>query len=157
MNKTLVAYFSASGTTARAAETLAHAIGAELYDISPAQRYTDADLNWHDKQSRSSLEMNDPAARPALKETPPDLTGYDTVFVGFPIWWYTAPRVILSFLEACDLAGKKVVPFATSGGSGMGSIAKDIASSCPGADVLPGKLLNGRLNSSELSRWAAHL
>lgn len=157
MKKKLVTYFSASGITAKAAETLAQALQADLYQIQPAHRYTDDDLNWHNKQSRSSLEMNDPAARPVLKEMPPDLTDYDTIFIGFPIWWYTAPRIILSFLEACDLAGKKIAPFATSGGSGMGQITRDIAPSCPDAQVLSGKLLNGRLDTAKLSAWANNL
>ena len=120
MSKQLVAYFSATGTTKKAAERLAGAIGADLFEIKPAVPYTQADLNWMDKHSRSSVEMNDLKSRPAIAGMPADLGAYDTVFVGFPIWWYVAPTIISTFLESGDFSGKKVVPFATSGGSGMG-------------------------------------
>lgn len=115
MSKTLVAYFSASGETARLAKTLAQAAGGDLYAIVPEQAYTSADLNWNDKHSRSSLEMNDPASRPAIAGKVPDMGGYDTVFVGFPIWWYVAPTIVKTFLESYDFSGKTVIPFATSG------------------------------------------
>lgn len=151
---TLVAYFSATGTTARAAGKLSEAVGADLYEIRPAVPYTGADLNWSDSRSRSSREMKDPSCRPALAGGIPDLSGYDTVFVGFPIWWYTAPRIIHSFLESHDFAGKRVVPFATSGGSGLGRAAEALRVSCPGAEVLPGRLLNGGSSDGELKKWA---
>ncbi len=154
MTKTLVAYFSASGTTAKAARGLATAIGADLYEIAPAAPYTRADLNWNNRNSRSSVEMNDESCRPKLAGTTPDVSGYDAVFVGFPIWWYVEPRIVDTFLEACDLAGKTIVPFATSGGSGVGRAAQRIRSLIPGAHVTEGSLLNGRQSAAKLSAWA---
>ena len=141
-NKTLVAYFSATGTTARAARRLAEAVGADIYEIRPAVPYTRADLNWSDSKSRSALEAHDAACRPAIAGEPVDLSGYATVFVGFPIWWYTAPRIIQSFLESHDFAGKRVVPFATSGGSGIEKAERSLKSHCPQANWKKGKLLN---------------
>ena len=120
MSKKLVAYFSASGTTAAVAKNLAKAAGAELYEIKPAVPYTRADLNWQDKQSRSSVEMRDKTSRPALADNDAPVAEHDTIFVGFPVWWYVAPTIINSFLEAYDFSGKKIVLFATSGGSGFG-------------------------------------
>ena len=120
MSKKLVAYFSASGTTARVADNLAKAAGADLYEIKPAVSYTKEDLNWMNKQSRSSVEMRDKSSRPALADTDADIAAYDTIFIGFPIWWYIAPTIINTFLEAYDFSGKKIVLFATSGGSGFG-------------------------------------
>ena len=153
-SKTLVAYFSATGTTARAARRLAEAVGADIYEIRPAVPYTRADLNWADSESRSTLEAHDAACRPAIAGEPVDLSGYATVFVGFPIWWYTAPRIIHSFLESHDFAGKRVVPFATSGGSGLGRTAEALRASCPSAEVLPGRLINGGFSDGELKKWA---
>lgn len=150
----LVAYFSATGETARLAGTLARAAQADLYEIRPEHPYTTADLNWHDERSRSSAEMRDEACCPGIAGELPDLTRYDTVFVGFPIWWYTAPRIIQSFLESHDFAGKRVVPFATSGGSGLGRTAEALRASCPSAEVLPGRLLNGGSSDGELKKWA---
>ncbi len=118
MKKALVAYFSASGVTAQLARTLAETVDGDLFEIVPAQPYTAADLNWTDKKSRSTIEMKDAKSRPAIAETVRDMQRYDVVFVGFPIWWYEAPRIVQSFLEAYDLSGKTIVPFATSGGSG---------------------------------------
>ena len=155
--KTLVAFFSASGVTRRAAEKLVAAVGGDLYEIRPAIPYTRADLNWQDKRSRSSMEMNDPASRPALADTDAPVAGYDRIFLGFPIWWYTAPTIIRSFLESYDFSGKTIILFATSGGSGLGKTAKELASSCPGAKIVEGKLLNGRLSESELKEWASGL
>ena len=129
MSKILVAYFSASGETARLAKTLAGVIGGDLFEIRPQTAYTAADLDWNNAKSRSSVEMNDPKSRPAMAETP-RLAGYDTVFVGFPIWWYQAPRIIQTFLESADFSGKTVIPFATSGGSGMGKTVELLRSSC---------------------------
>ena len=154
MSKTLVAFFSASGVTKRAAQQLSSAIGADLYEIKPAVAYTKADLNWMDKHSRSTVEMNDPASRPALADTDADIGAYDRIFLGFPIWWYTAPTIIRTFLESYDFAGKTIVLFATSGGSGLGKTAETLASSCPGAVIKNGKLLNGRQSESDLRQWA---
>ena len=142
MSKILVAYFSASGVTARTAKELAGAIGADLYEIRPAQPYTDADLDWMDKKSRSTIEMNDPACRPAIAEPVKDMEQYDTVFVGFPIWWYVEPRIVDTFLESYDLTGKKLIPFATSGGSGIGKAEKSLREHCPAADWKQGRLVN---------------
>ena len=155
--KTLVAFFSASGVTRRAAEKLAAAAGGDLYEIRPAVPYTRADLNWQDKRSRSSLEMADPASRPALADTDAPVAGYDLIFLGFPIWWYTATTIIRSFLESYDFSGKTIILFATSGGSGLGKTAKELASSCPGAKIVEGKLLNGRLSEKELKEWVSGL
>lgn len=154
MSKTLVAFFSASGVTKGAAQRLAGAIGADLYEIKPAVAYTRADLNWMDKKSRSTVEMNDSACRPALADRDADIPSYDRIFLGFPIWWYTAPSIIRTFLESYDFSGKTVVLFATSGGSGLGKTAEDLASSCPGAVIKGGKMLNGRQSESELRQWA---
>ena len=131
MNKTLVAYFSASGVTARAAREIAEAVGADLYEICPAEPYTDADLNWTDKKSRSTVEMNDTACRPAIAEPVANMEQYDTVFLGFPIWWYVEPRIVDTFLESYDFSGKTVIPFATSGGSGIGKAEKSLQQHCP--------------------------
>lgn len=155
--KTLVAYFSASGVTARTAKEIADAVHADLYEIRPAQPYTSADLDWMDKKSRSTLEMKDPTARPEIAGKAANMEAYDVVFVGFPIWWYTAPRIIQTFLESYDLHGKTVIPFATSGGSGLGDTAKALQASCPGAKVLEGRLLNGRPDRKALAEWAESL
>lgn len=144
MSKTLVAYFSASGVTARTAKEIAEAVGGDLYEIRPAQPYTSADLNWMDKKSRSTLEMKDEHSRPAIAGRVEDMAPYDTVFVGFPIWWYQAPRIIETFLESYDFTGKTVIPFATSGGSGMGKTADILRTVCPAADILPGKRMSAR-------------
>lgn len=154
MSKTLVAYFSASGVTARAASGLAQAIGADLYEIRPAVAYTSKDLDWQDKTSRSSVEMADPAARPDLADRSADVAGHDRIFLGFPIWWYTAPRIIQTFLESYDFAGKTIVLFATSGGSGLGRTARDLAPSCPGTVIRDGRVLRGRLSAADLKSWA---
>ena len=153
----LVAYFSASGTTAKAAKTLASAAGADLYEIKPAVPYTRADLNWMDKRSRSSVEMNDKHSRPALADTAAPVAGYDVIFLGFPIWWYVAPTIINTFLERYDFTGKTIVLFATSGGSGLGKSAAGLKDSAPGARILNGRLLNGRLNEGELKAWVSGL
>ena len=152
MAKTLVAYFSASGTTAKVAKELAAAVGADLFEITPAKPYTRADLNWQDKQSRTTIEMNDEACRPAIV----DMAAYDTVFLGFPVWWYVEPRIIDTFLEAYDFSGKTIVPFATSGGSGLGQAPKRMKALAPGAKVLAGGLLNGRPSQAKLATWAKH-
>ena len=153
--KALVTYFSATGTTAHVARRLAEAIGADLFEIEPKQPYTAADLDWNDKGSRSSREMADEKCRPAVTGNAPDMSAYDTVFVGFPIWWYVEPRIIDTFLEAHDFSGKTIVPFATSGGSGLGKAPQRMASLAPGATVTEGRLFNNNNNPSadELRVW----
>ena len=153
----LVAYFSASGTTKKVAERLAKAAGADLFEIKPTIPYTSADLNWMDKESRSSVEMNDPDSRPEIAETMPNMADYDTVFIGFPIWWYVAPHIIHTFLESYDFSGKTLVPFATSGGSGMGKTNEKLAPSCPGAKLLHGKVFNSYSSKADLSAWVETL
>ena len=142
MSKTLIAYFSASGVTARAAREMAQAVGADLFEIVPAQLYTAADLDWRDKESRCTREMTDPASRPALADQGLDLSQYDTVFVGFPIWWGVEPRVVDTFLESHDFSGKTMIPFATSGGSGMPYAEKHLRSQYPGLAWKTGSLVN---------------
>ena len=154
---TLVAYFSAtgaSGTTARVATNLAQAIGADLFEIAPEVPYTEADLDWRDAASRSSVEMKDESCRPAIKSAVDGMERYDTVFVGFPIWWYVEPRIIDTFLEAHDFAGKTVVPFATSGGSDLGKAPERMEGIATGAKVLAGKMLNGNPSVESLRSWA---
>ena len=153
----LVAYFSASGTTAKAAKVLAKAADADLYEIKPAIPYTRADLNWMDKGSRSSVEMNDKHSRPALADTDAPVAGYDVIFLGFPMWWYTAPTIINTFLESYDFSGKTIVLFATSGGSGLGSTAAALQGSALGARIVSGRMLNGRVSENELKSWVSGL
>ncbi len=155
MAKTLVAYFSASGVTEQLAKRLAKAIGADLHEIIPARKYTKADLDWTNKKSRSSIEMNDKKFRPAIANRVENMEQYDTVYVGFPIWWYVAPTVINTFLEQYDLTGKKIIPFATSGGSGMGNTNRELASSCKGATLLEGRRFGSGVSESDLKTWAA--
>lgn len=157
MNKKLVAYFSASGTTAAVAKTLAEAADAGLYEIKPQAPYTRADLDWTNKKSRSSVEMNDKSSRPALADQDAHVEDYDTVFLGFPIWWYTAPTIINTFLESYDFTGKTIILFATSGGSGLGRSASDLKASAPGAVIRDGKLLNGRQTKDSLASWVNSL
>lgn len=153
----LVAYFSASGTTAKAAKVLAKAADADLYEIKPAIPYTRADLNWMDKGSRSSVEMSDKHSRPALADTDAPIAGHDLIFLGFPIWWYVAPTIVNTFLESYDFTGKTIILFATSGGSGLGKSAVSLRASVPGARIVDGRLLNGRLNADELKTWVSGL
>lgn len=148
----LVAYFSATGTTARAAEKLADITGGELYAITPTESYTPADLDWHDKQSRSSVEMNDPKARPAIKGRKENIAGYDVVFIGYPIWWDLAPRVINTFIESHDLKGKTVIPFATSGGSTLAGSAAALKKAYPALNWKEGRLLN-RADEKTIRTW----
>lgn len=155
--KTLVAYFSCSGQTKRLAETLAGAVVGDLYEIAPEKPYTSADLDWNDKRSRSTAEMNDPAARPAIAGSVADMASYEVVFVGFPIWWYEAPRIIATFLERYDFGGKTVIPFATSGGSGMGKTDSVLKKICPAADWKPGKRLSSGASRDSLVSWAESL
>ena len=153
----LVAYFSATGTTAKAAKALASAVGADLYEIKPAVPYTSADLDWTNKSSRSSLEMKDANSRPALADTNAPVAGHDVIFLGFPVWWYVAPTILNTFLEAYDFRGKTIVLFATSGSSGLGKSAAGLRPSAPGAKIVDGRMLNGSLNEAELKSWAEGL
>lgn len=157
MSRKLVAYFSASGVTAKVAETLSEAIGADLYEIEPEVPYTKEDLDWMDKQSRSTIEMNDPASRPAIAGKRDNMDDYDTVFVGFPIWWYVAPTIINTFLESYDLTGKTIIPFATSGGSGMGKTNEKLQPSCPNSKLIEGKVFKKSASKSELAAWVEGL
>ena len=157
MSRKLVAYFSASGVTAKLAETLSEAIGADLYAIEPEVPYTKADLNWMNKNSRSSMEMKDPASRPAIAGKCDNMDEYDTIFVGFPIWWYVAPTIINTFLESYDFTGKTIIPFATSGGSGMGKTNEKLQPSCPGAKLVEGKVWKKNAKADELAAWAEEM
>ena len=153
MSKTLVAYFSAQGSTAKLAKALAAAAGAELYEIKPAVPYERRDLNWMDKKSRTTVEMQDRNCRPALADTDAPVAEADTIFVGFPIWWYREPSIIDSFLEAYDWTGKTVVPFCTSGGSDLGEGQDRIEALAKGAKVLRGRRFNARASEAELKKW----
>ena len=157
MSNVLVAYFSASGVTAGVAEKLAKAAGADLFEIVPEQLYTKADLNWMDKKSRSSIEMKDRAARPAIASRVEDMAQYDTVFVGFPVWWYREPSIIDTFMEMYDFTGMKVIPFCTSGSSGIGDSAKNMQELAPGAKVLEGRRLKAKVKEEELKEWVNEL
>ena len=158
MSKKLVAYFSASGVTANVAKNLAEAAGADLFEIKPEVPYTDADLNWQDKKSRSSVEMNDKSFRPAIAESDAKIGDYDVVFVGFPIWWYVAPTIINTFLEKYDFSGKTIILFATSGSSGFGKTADELKVSVSETTVIrEGKLLNGSPSVDELKKWVESL
>lgn len=162
MNKTqsekrvLIVYFSATGTTARAAEKLANVTGGELYAITPAQSYTSADLDWHNKQSRSSVEMNDPKARPALGGNKLNMSDYDVIFIGYPIWWNLAPRIVNTFIESHDLKNKTVIPFATSGSSTITNSVTTLKESYPELNWKEGKLLN-RTSESDIRKWIGDL
>ena len=155
MSKKLVAYFSVSGTTERAAKNLAAAAGADLYEIKPEVPYTGADLNWMDSQARSTVEMHDKSSRPAIADKSANVQDYDVVFVGFPIWWYVAPTIINTFLEAYDFSGKTIILFATSGGSGFGETVQNLIGSVDES----AKILEGKVNPSpaELASWAESL
>lgn len=157
MSRKLVVYFSASGVTAGVAQILSETIGADLFAIEPEIPYTKEDLNWMDKTSRSSVEMNNPASRPAIAKKRDNMDDYDTIFVGFPIWWYVAPTIINTFLESYDLTGKTIIPFATSGGSGMGRTNEKLLPSCNGAVLLEGKILNSYVSADELLDWVKSL
>ena len=152
MKKALVAYFSASGVTKKAAELLANAASADLFEIAPVQPYTRADLNWMDKKSRSTIEMNDRSCRPAMAKAS-DVAPYEVIFVGFPVWWYREPSIIDTFLESADFTGKTLVPFCTSGGSGLGESTDNFRTLAPGATVLEGKRLTHRDSEAILRSW----
>lgn len=153
MSKILVAYFSASGVTAGLAERLAAATGGDLHKIQPETPYTQADLDWMDKKSRSSIEMNDKTFRPGIANRVADMESYDVVFVGFPIWWYVAPTIINTFLEQYNLEGKTIIPFATSGSSQMGNTNAELEASCKGAELRTGKRFNANASEKELKAW----
>ncbi len=152
MRKKLVAYFSASGVTEKTAKLLADTAGADIFEIQPVIPYTNADLNWMDKHSRSSVEMKDSSSRPAIAARCDHMDEYDVIFVGFPIWWYIAPTIINTFLESHDLSGKTIIPFATSGGSDMGNTNEKLRSSCPNSKLLTGKILN-RAGRKDIANW----
>lgn len=154
MSKTLVAYFSASGVTGKLSERFAEAIGADLFEIRPEVPYTDADLDWMDKKSRSTIEMNDKSCRPAIVSKVRNMAQYDVVFVGFPVWWYREPSIIDTFMEAYDFSGKTVIPFATSGGSGLGDSAKNMQALAPGANVKDGERFSAGTSGQEMKAWA---
>lgn len=153
MSKVLVTYFSASGVTKRVAENLASVAGADLFEIVPEQIYTSKDLNWQDKQSRSSVEMNDRNCRPAIASTVENISQYSYVFVGFPVWWYREPSIIDTFMESYDWNGITVIPFCTSGGSGLGDAGKNMQALGKGANVVEGKRLSGTVSEAELKTW----
>ena len=154
MAKALVAFFSASGKTARVAKTMAEAVGADLFEIAPEVPYARADLNWNNSESRTTIEMNDETCRPAFVGSVDNMAQYDVVFVGFPIWWYVEPRIIDTFLEAYDFSGKTIVPFATSGASGLGEAPIRTQQLAPGAEVWSGRLLNGHQSTRDLREFA---
>lgn len=154
MSKKLVAYFSASGVTAKLAKRLANAVDADIFEIKPEKPYTTADLDWTNKKSRSSVEMSDKSFRPAVAEKLDNIADYDTIYVGFPIWWYVAPTIINTFLEQYDLTGKTIIPFATSGSSRMGKTNSELAPSCKGAILKEGKRFEANADETELKNWA---
>lgn len=156
MSKRLVAYFSASGVTGKVAKMVAEAAGADLYEIRPKQLYTKADLNWMDQNARSTIEMKDKKIRPEIVDTDAKIAEYDEILIGFPIWWYVAPTIINTFLEKYDFTGKKIVLFATSGGSGFGNTVKELEPSAPDATIVEGKLLNNA-NKQQIEDWVATL
>lgn len=157
MSKTLVAFFSASGVTRQVAQKLAAAAQADLYEIKPAVPYTQADLNWRDKSSRSSVEMQNLAIRPQLADTDAKIEQYGRILLGYPIWWYMAPTIINTFLESYDFSGKSIILFATSGGSGFGKSVKELSPSCPNAMIREGRMLNGNPSEQELRQWVESL
>ena len=152
MKKVLVAYFSASGVTKAAAEQLAEVAGADLHEIKPAQPYSEADLDWRDSLSRSSIEMKDKSSRPEITDKIANMQDYDVVYVGFPIWWYTAPTIVNTFMEAYDFNGKTVIPFATSGGSDIDKACEDLKAAYPNVKWKEGKLLNG-VSKQDMEAW----
>lgn len=158
MSRKLVTYFSASGVTAKIAEQLSEAIGADLHEIRPKEQYTQADLDWRNEKSRSSVEMKNKSFRPEIADSKINIAEYDTIFIGFPIWWYVAPTIINTFLESYDFSGKKIVTFATSGSSDFGNTLEELKVSLPNsAEIIEGKVLNGKYTNKELSGWAESL
>ena len=157
MSQTLVTYFSASGVTANAAKILAQAAGADLYEIKPEVPYTRADLNWMEKKSRSTVEMNDPSSRPAINGKVEHMDQYQNIFIWFPIWWYREPSIIDTFLESYDFTGKRIILFATSGGSGLGKTDEGVKKIVPGAKVENGRMLNGNVSEADVKAWVQSL
>lgn len=154
MKKTLVAYFSASGKTAKVAETIAMITKADIYEIKPMIPYTKEDLNWMNKKSRTSIEMNDKTCRHELLDRDADIEAYDTIFLGFPIWWYVAPTIINTFLESYDFSGKKIILFATSGSSGFGNTAQELRTSVSAdTEIMEGKVFHLRKSVSHIRKW----
>ncbi len=153
MSKVLIAYFSASGVTKSIAEKIASTINGDLFEIEPKEKYTDEDLNWHNKQSRSSVEMQDKSSRPEIKENNLDISSYDTILIGFPIWWGVAPTVVNTFIESKNFAGKTLIPFCTSGGSGMRYAENDLKKTYPNYNWKDGKRLTGMENDEDLKNW----
>jgi flavodoxin len=153
--KTLVAYFSASGVTKKVGEEIAKIANGDTFEIVPETLYTKADLNWEDKQSRSSVEMQDKSSRPAIA-TKTDISSYDTIYIGFPIWWYTAPTIIATFLESYDFSGKTLIPFATAGSSEFGNILDDLKGYCPNANWKNGKKLKADVDVAEINQFIIH-
>lgn len=153
MSKILVAYFSATGTTGQVAKKVAAVTGADIFEIKPVTAYTSADLDWNDPGSRSSKEMKDKAFRPPVAGKIDHMDQYDTIYVGFPIWWYVAPTIINTFLESYDLQGKTIIPFATSGSSGMGNTNAELQSSCIGANLKQGKRFSTNVSDKEIQKW----
>ncbi len=156
MEKRLVAFFSASGTTKKIAEMIAQAAKADLYEIMPKQPYTKTDLNWMDKKSRSSVEMSDKKIRPEIADSDAGIDTYDEILLGFPIWWYVAPTIINTFLESFDFTGKKIILFATSGGSGFGNTVRELKPSAPNANIVEGKILNN-VSKQDVENWVKSL
>jgi flavodoxin len=154
MSRTLVAYFSASGVTAKLSQKLALAIGAELFEIVPEQKYTNEDLDWQDEKSRSSIEMKDKSSRPGISAKKDNMADYDVIFVGFPVWWYREPSIIDTFMESYDFTGKTVIPFATSGGSDIGESAKNMQGIAKKAKIVHGKRFENDVSEDELRSWA---
>ena len=150
---TIVVYFSATGTTKGVAEKIAEAADADIYEIVPQEKYSDADLDWHDEKSRTTIEMNDPDARPKIEGDLPDLSGYKRVYIGYPIWWGDAPRIMSTFVESVKLDGKTVIPFCTSGGSGIGSSGKNLEKLSDGGEWLGGERLDGGISEDKLKEW----
>ena len=157
MSKKLVAYFSASGVTKSVAQKLAEAAGADIYEIRPKVPYTRADLNWNDNNARSTVEMRDKKYRPELADNNAEISGHDVIFIGFPVWWYVAPTIINTFLEAYDFTGKTIILFATSGGSGFGNTVAELRPSAPGAVIREGKLFRSSVSVADLKKWAEGL
>ena len=153
MSKNLVAYFSASGVTRNVAEALSGLVDADTYEIKPVNLYSQDDLNWMNNKSRSSLEMQDKNSRPEISGSLPNLDDYENIFIGFPVWWYTAPHIINTFLESCNITGKNLIPFATSGGSSIEKSVRDLKSQYPSANWKPGKLIKGRITKDILKGW----
>ncbi len=157
MTKKIVTYFSATGTTKSLAKTMAEALGADIFEIEPVEKYTTADLDWRDAESRSSVEMKNKDIRPAVKDDDAKLGEYDVIYVGFPIWWYVAPTIVNTFLEKYDLAGKKIVVFATSGSSQMGKTIEELSSSAKGAEFVDGGVINSKMTKEEIISWDNNL